>query len=559
MNTEIRFVLAIVLVVGVLVATNLVFPPVPAQPPSPAGDSASAAGLVDSLPEARAVPRPDPAGVALPGAVSDTATLRTDEPERVVVVEGPLYRHVLSTRGARLVSAELLRFRSFTRPGPVQLIPDSAAGVFGARLQVGRDTLDLRDASFTASREAVPVVDSVEQITFRHDGPGLVVEITYHFRPDSYLIDVTGSVRGIERPLLLVDLGGGLELNDQDRSAEARALAYVGNHLREGIRQHPLSGVDEAVVEEGPFLWAAFKSRFFVIAVLPGARGAGPEHLGGLLVRPTAPDRVEVTVTEAVGGDGRFGYRAFVGPQEYARLTALGTELDEVNPYGWRWIRPVIRPVVGVIFGVLAFLHDTLNLGYGWVLVVFGVVMRVVLWPFNQKAMRAQLRNAAVQPLLQEIQKKYKDKPEKLQQEMLRLYKEHGFNPMAGCLPMLLPWPILIALFFVFQNTIEFRGVPFIWLPDLSAPDPIYILPIFLGASMFLMQWIATRSMPPNPQMQMMMYMMPAMMIFIFWRMPAGVNLYYAVTNLATIPQQIWIAKERRKVQPQAPPKNQAP
>ena len=92
-------------------------------------------------------------------------------------------------------------------------------------------------------------------------------------------------------------------------------------------------------------------------------------------------------------------------------------------------------------------------------LVVFGVLMRVVLWPLNQKAMRAQLRNMAVQPLVQEIQTKHKDNPEKLQKEMMRLYKEHGFNPLAGCLPMLLPWPVLIALFFVFQNTIELRGV----------------------------------------------------------------------------------------------------
>src|SRR6185503_14907013 len=105
----------------------------------------------------------------------------------------------------------------------------------------------------------------------------------------------------------------------------------------------------------------------------------------GILVRPTRADRVDVAFAEPVGDDGRYGYRAFVGPLEYARLTALGSDLDEVNPYGWRWMRPVIRPVVGVIFALLAFLHDTLNIGYGWVLVLFGVIMRVVLWPFNQK------------------------------------------------------------------------------------------------------------------------------------------------------------------------------
>jgi YidC/Oxa1 family membrane protein insertase len=541
MNTELRFVVAIILVVGVLVVTNILFPPV-RTPTAPGQDTTTAV----------APARPAPRDTAPPtlSATPDTAVVVTEEPERTVVVEGPLYRHEFSTRGARLVSAEMLQFRSFTREGPVQLIADGTSGAFGIRLQVGSDTIDLRDASFTPSRDRVTVGEAPEELTFRHEGRGLAVEVAYRFRPDDYLVDVTGTVRGGDNPLFVTDLGAGLALNDQDSVAEARSLAYVGNHLREGIEQRPLRDVEIAAVEPGPFLWAAFKSKFFLIAVLPGVNGGGPEHLGGMLVRPVGPDRVEVAVTETLA-DGRFAYRAFVGPLEYARLTALGSDLDEVNPYGWRWMRPVIRPVVGLIFAMLAFMHDTLNIGYGWVLVLFGVLMRVVLWPFNQKAMRAQMKNAALQPVLQEIQKKYKDKPEMMQQELKKLYAQ-GFNPAAGCLPMLLPWPILIALFFVFQNTIEFRGESFFWLPDLSAPDPIFILPLFLGASMWLIQWIGMRAMPPNPQMQMMLWMMPVMMAFIFFRFPSGVNLYYAVSNIATIPQQIWIAKERQKVQPRA-------
>tara|TARA_B100000470_G_C19512544_1_gene268136 strand:- start:47 stop:571 length:525 start_codon:yes stop_codon:yes gene_type:complete len=170
--------------------------------------------------------------------------------------------------------------------------------------------------------------------------------------------------------------------------------------------------------------------------------------------------------------------------------------------------------------------------------------------------MKAQLRNMSVQPLVQEIQKKYKGNPEKLQKEMMRLYKEHGFNPLAGCLPMLLPFPMLIALFFVFQNTIELRGVPFLWLADLSAKDPLFILPVLLAISMFLMQWVSLRSLDqPNPQMKMMMWMMPPFMLFIFMNLASGLNLYYATANIATIPQQMWIAGERKKMKGQPPPK----
>ena len=540
MRTELRFVVAIILMVGVLVVTNRIFPPVP--PPVGVGrDIVSAPSATQpATPEAEPVQPPVPASVG-----TDTA-----DPERHVVVAGPLYRHVFSTRGARLVSAELLAFRSFTRDGPVQLIADTVLGALGMGLVAGADTFDLRDASFTPSSESVTVPDgATARLSFRHERPGLVVEVTYLFRSDSYLMDVTGSMRGLDRVLLIADLGTGLALNDVDAAAESRALAYVGNHLQRGIDSNPLRDVDRPTIEEGPFLWAAIRSKFFVFAVLPGADGIGPEHLGGILVRPDdALDRAHVAVTESVA-DGVFGYRAFAGPQEYARLTAIGSDLDEVNPYGWRVFRPIIRPLVGIITAVLIFLHDSLNLAHGWVLVLFGLLMRVVLWPFNQKAMRAQMKNMAVQPMLKEIQTKYKDNPEKLQKEMLRLYKDHGFNPMAGCLPMLLPWPVLISLFFVFQNTIEFRGASFFWIPDLSAPDPVYLLPVFLGLSMFLLQRISMRSMPPNPQMKMMLWIMPIMMVFIFFNLAAGLNLYYAVSNIATIPQQYWIAREREKAQ----------
>jgi len=161
-----------------------------------------------------------------------------------------------------------------------------------------------------------------------------------------------------------------------------------------------------------------------------------------------------------------------------------------------------------------------------------------------------------VQPLVKEIQTKYKDNPERMQKEMMRLYKEYGFNPVAGCLPMLLPFPVLIALFFVFRSTITLRGEPFYWLTDLSAKDPLFLLPLFLAVSMFALQFISLRSMPQsNPQMKMMMWFMPFFMGFIFMNFPSGLNLYYATANIATIPQQLLIARERKKAAGKGPVK----
>jgi YidC/Oxa1 family membrane protein insertase len=137
-----------------------------------------------------------------------------------------------------------------------------------------------------------------------------------------------------------------------------------------------------------------------------------------------------------------------------------------------------------------------------------------------------------------------------MQSEMMRVYKEHNMSPFstfAGCLPLFLPLPILFALFFVFQNTIEFRGVSFLWFPDLSQKDPFYIVPLTMGISMFVLSWISMRSTPPNPQTKAMTYIFPIMMTVLFVNFAAGLNMYYTIQNIAALPQQWLIANERAK------------
>jgi YidC/Oxa1 family membrane protein insertase len=581
MNTEVRFLLAIGLMLLVLVGTNLLFPPI--QEPDPAavdstlvtgGEGEGLAESGDEIPEELRTsvdePEEPPAVPVLPGQEDEPslaaepegpseAGLPAPPPEQRVAVESPLYRFEFSSHGARLLSAELLQFRSLRRDGPVQLVPEDAGAALGTRLVVRGDTVDLRGLAFRVE-PAVGLTLEEEgptqelRFVFEHPTRDFAVELAYTFDPSSYLVEVEGSVEGVDRALVLTDLGTGLAYNEADSAAEARMMAWVENHLDEGIDSHELSDVDERRIHEGPFLWAAFKSKFFVLAVMPAGEG-DQNYLGGVIAEPY-DGGARLTVARNLGADGRWAQVLFVGPQDYARLSAIGTELEEVNPYGWRFLRPVLRPIVAGIIWVLNFLHNSLNLGYGWVLILFGILMRVVLWPFNQKAMRAQMRNMQVQPLLKEIQEKYKDNPERLQKEMMRLYKEYGFNPLAGCLPMLLPWPVLIALFFVFQNTIELRGVEFLWLPDLSAKDPFYILPLFLAVSMFALQFISYRSMEQdNPQMKMMLWFMPFFMGFIFMQFASGLNLYYATANIATIPQQFWIAKERERAKGKGPVK----
>lgn len=574
MSTEIRFLFAILLMLLVIVGTNRIFPPaVPEEGllPDSVGAAVSeepntGAGIPDVQPTVTEAAPPPP---TIPGAggVDDAALAGGAGPtagvEELVTVEGPLYRYEFSSIGARLIHAEMSQFPALNREGNVDLVVEGAEGYFGQKLVTGADTVDLSGVPYRVEpADGLTLAEgggaSTLRFIYEHPTSPFRFEVEYVFEPDAYSVVVRGSVFGLDRPLLVTDMGAGLAYAEADSAFEARSMAYVHNHLQDGIRSENLDGADPTVVE-GPLIWAAFRSKFFVLALLAGEEEGltdDASYFGGLLIHESPlADRVRVAAAQSVGSDGAFAYRVFMGPQEYALLSSLGQGMEEVNPYGWRFFRPIVRPFVSVIMTILVFLHSQLAIGYGWVLIIFGVLMRVVLFPLNHKAMKAQLRNMSVQPLVQEIQKKYKDNPEKLQKEMMKLYKEHGFNPLAGCLPMLLPWPVLIALFFVFQNTIELRGVPFLWLPDLSSKDPFYVLPVIMAVSMFLMQFVSLKSLDqPNPQMKMMMWMMPGMMLFIFLNLPSGLNLYYATANIATIPQQIWIANERKKMKGKPPP-----
>ena len=573
MNFQARLVLTFLLMFLVVVITSWLFPP-PIPDEAISADSATGAEVVTET-EPSTVPVPTMPEIApSPSEVPETVEAEALPEEKRVVVSSPLYRFEFSNFGARLHVAEMSQFEALNQDGLVDLIPDGAEGYLGQKLVVGSDTLDLSRVPFTVEPEDGLVLEAgaaaqILRFTYQHPTSSFRFETEYEFSPDEYTIRVRGRASGVDRPQLLTDLGDGLAFAEADSAMEAREIGYVHNHVQEGLQETVLRNAEPMIVE-GPLLWGALRNKFFLLAILAGESNEAvteESYLGGLVVEVdtlvyrsfwggenSRAAGFQVTAAQVVGAEGDFAYRLFFGPQDFEMLSAIGWDMQNVNPYGWPFFQTILKPFVSLITKILIWVHSNLNLGYGWVLILFGVGMRIVLFPLNQKAMKSQLKNMAVQPLLKEIQEKYKDNPEKLQKEMKKLYTEHGFNPLGGCLPMLLPWPMLIAFFFVFQSTIELRGVPFLWLPDLSTKDPTYVLPFFLGASMFLMQYVSYKSMDtPNPQMKMMMYMMPPFMIFIFMNLASGLNLYYATANIATIPQQMYIARERKKMQGMKP------
>jgi YidC/Oxa1 family membrane protein insertase len=352
---------------------------------------------------------------------------------------------------------------------------------------------------------------------------------------------------------LIVTLPRGLRSEEANVEDDRRYLAFAVKPVRDDARSIGFSKLDSAQVrqETGPFTWVASKNKYFLISLLTPGDTSQPFSRAYLAGAPRADGPATTANADVVLplDRGEFSLEIYAGPQEWRRLRALGRDMEHANPYGG-FMKAVVQPFATIVMRALLWMHDTLRLSYGWVLVIFGVAVRIILWPLNHRAMRSSLKMQVIQPEMAAIQKKYRNNPQKQQEEMVRIYREHGMSPFSmfsGCLPMLIPMPVLFALFFVFQNTIEFRGVSFLWLADISLKDPFYILPLIMGASMYVLSWIGMRNAPPNPQAKMMSYMFPVIMTVALLNMAAGLNLYYAVQNIAALPQQWLIARERAK------------
>jgi len=504
---------------------------------------------------------PAPSGPPAAAPTPEAPTASPDTAADTVLVTSPLYTYGVSTRGARLVLARLTRYQSMavgSKGKPVELLRPGT-GLLGMTLVRGSDTLRLSDWRFTASASRVDA-RSPAAVRLTAQQGDVAVDLTYGFEPDDYRIQLSGRVTGVgpNGGLLLLDFGPGLANTEADSNENHRALALVSKQGDAERTDFASLKPGEPKTLSGPFEWVAVKSKYFVTAVLAFDSG-GTGISGATATAPATaakhPTSADIHLSLPVTAAGTFTYSVYAGPMEYDYLRRVGHDFDDVNPYGWPGFRTLIRFFTVPIRWLLIFMHNQLGLAYGIGLVIFGVLVRMLLWPLNQKAMRSSMQMQAVQPFMKEIQERYKDDPQRLQTEMMKLYKEHGVNPFGGCWPMLLPMPILLALFFVFQNTIELRGTSFLWLPDLSRPDPLYIIPVLMGLTMFGVSRVGQIGMEQTPQMRTMLYIMPVMMTVLFVNFASGLNLYYAVQNITSIPQQWLLAKERMKrLPPPAPP-----
>ena len=554
-----RFFLALFLSLVVIAITQLLFPPVK-TPPSSAKGRDSTARSASSTPVTTASSTLTSAArretvTAVPARIasaSDSTRVRAE----TTVVQTPKATYRFSSLGAAPASIVIRDYKSRASNDFVDLGSPGTALV-AYRIIGPTDTADLSLVPFTLTRRVGQ--NGAQVLSYAASVRSYNVSIEYTIPTDtasSYVMHVAGRIAGGASPsYLITELPKTLRPTEADTVGDHRSLAYSFKPRRDRARSVLFSGLDpgEKTLETGPLDWVAIKNKYFVFGILAPINGTPFSEV--TLTGGARTSKVATTASAAVVEEiknSTFGFDVYAGPQESQRLLRMVRDFDHVNPYGWRFMQGVVHPIASKVIQALLWMHNRLNLSYGWVLVILGVLVRLALWPLNQSTMRSSLKMQELQPKLAAAQKKYKD-PVQQREAIMKVYRDAGVSPFAGltgCLPALLPMPILFALFFVFQNTIEFRGVPFMWLHDISVKDPFYILPLLMGASMYVLSWIGMRSAPPNPQAKMMGYMFPLMMTVVLLNMASGLNLYYTAQNIAALPQQWMLARERARARP---------
>jgi YidC/Oxa1 family membrane protein insertase len=318
-----------------------------------------------------------------------------------------------------------------------------------------------------------------------------------------------------------------------------------------------------------PVEWAGIESQYFMAAAIAEQAAWSSAFLG-----PIAPDTGIVSLRYPafeVPAERQIesSYRLYLGPKTARSVGAVDSRLVPAVYVGWTWV----RPFVDLFAYMLRWIYDNLVHNYGVAIILLTILLRLVTYPLTQRSMKSMKKMGVIAPEMKEIQGKYKEDSERMQAEMMALYKRTGINPASalggGCLPMLLQMPFMLALYFALQGTIELRHAPFmLWIQDLSAPEdffaiagiPVRPLPLLMGASMLGQQWLTPAT--GDPQQRRMMMWMNVAFIFLFYQFPSGLVLYWFVSNLLGIGQQLLInrgddGRPPQKKSKEAPPAKQ--
>ncbi len=511
-------------------------------------------------------PIPSPTMIAAPKVETPVVPALPAIPEERFVIGDDEVEVTFSNLGGRLVQTELKDFKAKNED-------DSPAVV----LPMG-NLLDLRFAGATDALVYTLKAQSEKTLTLATALPnGVTLERTITLEPN-YVIDVkdvftsatTQTLEGYTfnaGSFMLSDehgdtLGADVLAEGEDKpeyyAGELGKLLGAGSaFLGCGTTSDP-TGVElsRAVPLSGMQAWIALKNRFFVSLTQPPTAATGTLTVKrDPLAKTLKINEVAATfnypaVTVQAGIETPVTTRLYVGPKKLEYLKAFGTNAGRVMDFGFfTWVCDLILPLLNFFYWLIP--------NYGVAILLLTIFVRIVFWPLTHKSTVAMRKMSTIQPLIKEVQKKYKDQPQKVQQETFKLYREHQVNPFSSCLPMLVQIPIFIALFVVLQSAVELRFAGFLWISDLSQPEnlfanvlpmPLNILPILTAVTMGLQTHLSPSSGDPA-QKKMMTWMMPIMLLFMFYQMASALCLYWTMSQGLSILQTWQIQRQTAKSQ----------
>ena len=515
-----------------------------ARPPAPA----AAEEEERDVPAARAADVP--AAPAARAAAGERIRVRTDVLELL-----------LDPRGGSVVQVDLPRFPvSLERPDlPVRLLYADEE-TYTAQSGLTHDAvagLDHRDrapthkAVYRAERLDYDfrAADAPRAVALHWRGPdGLEVRKTYRFAPGSYLIGVEHELRNGS-----ADEWVGRQYRQLRRSAgrapdrtsalfgNTQALSFIGAAYHDAETYHKLSFED---LEEQEFAqtytdgWIALLQHYFVSAWIP-ARGAAEHYYTRVIRGDRYPEYIigmhSPAARVAPGGRAAFATQLYVGPKEQNRLAEIADGLDLTVDYG------ILTVLSKPLFWVLDWIYALVG-NWGWAIVLLTVLIKLAFYQLSATSYRSMAKMRKFAPRFQQLRERYADDRAKLNEAMMKLYREEKVNPLGGCWPILVQIPVFIALYWVLLESVELRQAPFVgWVQDLSVRDPYYVLPVLMGASMIVQTKLNPT--PPDPFQAKLMMALPVVFTVFFLFFPAGLVLYWLVNNLLSIAQQWYIIR----------------
>jgi YidC/Oxa1 family membrane protein insertase len=501
-------------------------------------------------------PAEPPRGRLSPRGDSVTSRDEPNAPETRAHVTTDLFTAELSSHGGTLAHWELAHYVDKSVPGAPLVVlttPETAGDAELVTPFLGLGQGDLSRAAYELEQP------SPLEVVFRREAGGVVTTKAYEFSPESYAFRLRLEVenRSSETIESSFDLGWRASHRDGPDFVDQGLLALHDGSL-ERVRLDAFGkggffggGGAEPKKMSGNVDWAGVELRYFLAAFLPeAARDASASFIP---IEPGTAAEVQIgyaPIEIPPGQSASREYRGYIGPKERDRLVALGAHVDRAADQGWSWMSPLT-----------AFFSWTLQLcyavipNYGVAIIVLTILVRLVTAPLTARQMRSMKRMGELQPKLKEIQEKFKDDRQRQSQEMMRIYRETGVNPLGGCLPLLLQFPVFIGLYYALQSSIDLRQAPFFgWIDDLSRPEtlftlpgvdlPVRVLPLVMGGTMVLQQRMTPTTMDPQ-QARMMMTVMPVMFTVLFYQFPSGLVLYWMVSNLLAIGHQAWVNRQK--------------